>query len=64
MLPQTVKRLSYDALFQSHISYCLTWEPTKTNINVLRLLQKKCTDVITNNTVDVHTEPLFQMLNI
>lgn len=61
MLPSSVKLLIYNAVFNSHISYChLVWATTtSTYLNKLFSLQKKAIRVVANASYYTHTDPLF-----
>lgn len=64
--PQCIKKLLYDSLFTSVITYCfLVWGTTTvSNITKLHALQKKAVRAINNIPNDVHTKPVFEALHI
>ena len=65
-LPTTVARLIYTSLAQPHLMYCSTiWSSTYvTNINPLRVVQKKIIRLISKKSRREHTGPLFKNLKI
>lgn len=65
-LPQQIKLKIYNALFLSHINYCvLVWgKTTITNLNRLLALQKKALRHIANEDYLAHTKPLFHRFNL
>lgn len=62
ILPVNIKRLIYNSLFHSVICYShLVWgTTTKSNLEKLRLLQKKAVRIIENVPQDHHSLPLFE----
>lgn len=66
ILPATIKRLLYDALFNSHLCYCfLVWgKTTALNMSKLSVLQKKMVRLISNAPFLEHTAPLFKQHQI
>lgn len=61
LLPVTVKRLLDQALFHAHLNYCaLVWaNTTSTNLNRLKILQKRAIRAIENISYLEHTGQLF-----
>lgn len=62
ILPVNIKRLIYNSLFHSIICYShLVWgTTTKSNLDKLRLLQKKAVRIIENVPRDYHSLPFFE----
>ncbi len=56
----------YNSLLKPHFTYCLiSWgNTTKSNLNVLYLLQKKIVRILTGSDYRAHSEPLFVKLKI
>lgn len=65
-LPMYIMRTIYCSLILSHLQYCtLLWENSYcTNLNKLRILQKKAIRIITNSHYIAHTDPLFSKLKL
>lgn len=65
-LPHQIKLKLYNALFLSHLNYCvLVWgKTTTTNLNRLLALQKKALRHIANVDYHAHTKPLFHRFNL
>lgn len=61
-LPKKSLITLYNSFFLSHLNYCsLVWNfTTETNINKIKLLQKRAIRIITSSTFREHTIPLFQ----
>lgn len=61
LLPLFIKRLIYKALFHAHLNYCaLIWgNTTLTNLNKLKILQKRAIRAIENIPYLEHTRHLF-----
>ena len=65
-VPMYIMRTMYCSLVLSHLQYCtLLWENSYcTNLNKLRILQKKAIRIITNYHYIAHTDPLFSKLKL
>ena len=65
-LPMYIMRTIYCSAILSHLQYCtLLWENSYcTNLNKLRILQKKAIRIITNSHYIAHTDPLFSKLKL
>ncbi len=62
VLPLDIKVLLYNTLISSHINYCIMiWEYQR---NRVTRIQKKVMRIITLNTYNSHTEPLFKNLKL
>lgn len=61
-LPFGIKKLLYNSLFHSQLSYCvLIWgNTTANNLNKLTVLQKKAVRAIENVPYSAHTDELFK----
>lgn len=66
ILPQNIKLIIHNALFESTLRYCfLVWgSTTTTNINKLLILQKKSSRIITNSPYDAPSRQLLSDLNL
>ena len=65
-LPMYIMRTIYCSLILSHLQYCtLLWKNSYcTNLDKLRILQKKAIRIITNSHYIAHTDPLFSKLKL
>ena len=65
-VPQKICLSIYYSLFYSYLSYCcLAWSfSSKTNLENIFKLQKKCLRIITFSDFNAHTEPIFKSLEI
>ena len=62
VLPLDIKVLLYNTLISSHINYCIMiWEYQRNRVS---RIQKKVMRIITLNTYNSHTEPLFKNLKL
>ncbi|CAN7977249.1 unnamed protein product [Ixodes persulcatus] len=61
-MPQCIKKLLYNSLFFSVISYCfLVWGTTTfSNIHKLHVIQKRAIRIIANIPYDAHTKSVFE----
>ncbi|CAN7944834.1 unnamed protein product [Ixodes pacificus] len=65
-MPQCIKKLLYNSLFFSVISYCfLVWGTTTfSNINKLHVIQKRAIRNIANVPYDAHTKSVSETYKI
>ena len=66
ILPKTHRKLIYNALIESHLTYGITlWGHTyKSHLRQIATQQKKSLRFISNTTYNAHTDPLFESSKI
>lgn len=64
-LPLKIKIMLYNALIESHLSYCITiWGAPSTHLKKLEISQKKVVRSILGSSYNSHADPLFAKLKI